>query len=119
MPVGALPPNPRLPSRSGEHQEGSGRSEKQSPWALTRLTSWEASAQETRLKNHTTTLAHEYSKQGRDWQDALRQRGKEVALMRELGLTDASAKPAAAVPARDVEDLSPEEMEEAAHALSR
>jgi capsid protein len=78
----------------------------------------EASAQETRLKNHTTTLAHEYSKQGRDWQDALRQRGKEVALMRELGLTDASAKPAAAVPARDVEDLSPEEMEEAAHALS-
>ena len=56
----------------------------------------EASAQETRLKNHTTTLAHEYSKQGRDWQDALRQRGKEVALMRELGLTDASAKPSAA-----------------------
>jgi lambda family phage portal protein len=73
----------------------------------------EASAQETRLKNHTTTLAHEYSKQGRDWQDALRQRGKEVALMRELGLTDASAKPAAAVPARDAEDLSPEEMEAA------
>ena len=78
----------------------------------------EASAQETRLKNHTTTLAHEYSKQGRDWQDALRQRGKEVALMRELGLTDASAKPAAGLPAHEPEDLSPEEMEEAAHALS-
>jgi lambda family phage portal protein len=47
----------------------------------------EASAQATRLASHTTTLAHEYARQGRDWEEALRQRAKELALMRELGLT--------------------------------
>ena len=46
----------------------------------------EAKAQEIRLANHTTTLAHEYARQGRDWEDALRQRAKELSLMRELGL---------------------------------
>jgi len=76
----------------------------------------EASAQETRLKNHTTTLAHEYARQGLDWQEALRQRGKEVALMRELGLPEPSTKPAAALPAHEPEDSPPEEMEEP-HAL--
>lgn len=49
----------------------------------------EATAQATRLANHTTTLAHEYARQGRDWEEALRQRALEVALMRELGLTPA------------------------------
>ena len=78
----------------------------------------EASAQETRLKNHTTTLAHEYARQGKDWEAELRQRAREMNLMRELGLPEPSAKPAAAVPARDAGDLSPEEIEEAAHALS-
>ncbi len=34
----------------------------------------EASAQAARLANHTTTLAHEYARQGRDWEEALRQR---------------------------------------------
>ena len=51
----------------------------------------EASAQATRLANHTTSLAHEYARQGRDWEEALRQRAKEVALMQELGLTAATA----------------------------
>ena len=46
----------------------------------------EATAQATRLANHTTTLANEYAKQGRDWEAELRQRAKEVALMEELGL---------------------------------
>ena len=46
----------------------------------------EASAQATRLQNHTTTLAYEYARQGRDWESELRQRAKEVALMEELGL---------------------------------
>ncbi|MCC5786893.1 MAG: phage portal protein [Phycisphaerales bacterium] len=46
----------------------------------------EANAQATRLANHTTTLAHEFARQGRDWEDELRQRAKELALMRELGL---------------------------------
>jgi lambda family phage portal protein len=47
----------------------------------------EANAQSTRLQNHTTTLAYEYARQGRDWESELRQRAKEVALMNELGLT--------------------------------
>ena len=51
----------------------------------------EASAQATRLANHTTTLANEYARQGRDWEVELRQRAKEVALMEELGLTLATA----------------------------
>jgi capsid protein len=59
----------------------------------------EANAQATRLANHTTTLAHEYARQGRDWEEALRQRAKETALMRELGLTP--IEPAA--PAEDTE----------------
>lgn len=50
----------------------------------------EANAQATRLANHTTTLAYEYARQGRDWEEALRQRAKEQQLMQELGL-DAAA----------------------------
>jgi len=53
----------------------------------------EAKAQETRLKNHTTTLAHEYARQGKDWEAELRQRAREAALMRELGLSTAQAAP--------------------------
>jgi len=53
----------------------------------------EASAQATRLANHTTTLAHEYARQGRDWEEALRQRAKERSLMKELGLTPATVQP--------------------------
>jgi lambda family phage portal protein len=55
----------------------------------------EATAQATRLQNHTTTLAYEYARQGRDWESELRQRAKEVALMQELGLPMAQAQPAA------------------------
>ena len=55
----------------------------------------EANAQATRLANHTTTLAHEYARQGRDWEEALRQRAKETSLMTELGLTPATAQPTA------------------------
>ena len=54
----------------------------------------EASAQATRLASNTTTLASEYAKQGKDWETELRQRAKEVALMRELGLTVAQTAPA-------------------------
>jgi capsid protein len=46
----------------------------------------EANAAETRLRTHTTTLAHEYAKQGKDWQVELMQRAKELAQMRALGL---------------------------------
>ncbi len=48
----------------------------------------EAKAQETRLKSNTTTLAHEYARQGKDWEVELRQIAREKTLMRELGLID-------------------------------
>jgi capsid protein len=54
----------------------------------------EATAQATRLSNHTTTLALEYARQGRDWEEELKQRAKEVALMKTLGLSLAQAQPA-------------------------
>jgi lambda family phage portal protein len=46
----------------------------------------EAAAQAQRLASNTTTLASEYARQGKDWETELRQRAKEVALMKELGL---------------------------------
>ena len=53
----------------------------------------EASAQAQRLASNTTTLATEYARQGKDWETELRQRAKEIALMKELGLTIAQAQP--------------------------
>jgi lambda family phage portal protein len=66
----------------------------------------EANAQATRLTNNTTTLANEYAKQGRDWETELRQRAKEIALARELGLSEASpvTDSTQAVAATDQED---------------
>lgn len=46
----------------------------------------EANAAQTRLATHTTTLAAEYAKQGKQWDVELRQRAAEVALMKELNL---------------------------------
>ena len=71
----------------------------------------EANAQATRLTNHTTTLAQEYARQGKDWETELRQRAKEVALIKELGLAVAQAAPAgSAEDAQPVkEDTSDEE----------
>ena len=56
----------------------------------------EANAQATRLTSHTTTLAYEYARQGRDWESELRQRAKEIELMQKLGLSVAQLEPAAA-----------------------
>jgi lambda family phage portal protein len=53
----------------------------------------EANAQKLRLASHTTTLAHEYARQGRDWEAELKQRAKEISLMRELGLSIESTSP--------------------------
>ena len=76
----------------------------------------EANAQATRLSSHTTTLANEYAKQGRDWETELRQRAKEIALVSELGLSPApppgseapgsesQASPASVATAPDEED---------------
>lgn len=46
----------------------------------------ESTAQEKRLRNNTTTLAAECAKDGKDYLAVLRQRGKEIKLMRELGI---------------------------------
>lgn len=46
----------------------------------------EALADTIRLNNHTATLAELLAEKGRDWQVWLRQRGREVALMKELGM---------------------------------
>jgi len=62
----------------------------------------EANAQGTRLANHTTTLAAEYARQGKDWENELRQRSKELKLMDELGLRTEDMKPV--TPGREDED---------------
>lgn len=46
----------------------------------------EANAQQTRLATHTTTLADEYAKEGKDWRKKLQQRAKELQLMKQLGI---------------------------------
>ena len=69
----------------------------------------EASAQATRLANHTTTLACEYARQGKDWEAELRQRARELELMDELGIS-APADPAAM---DDEEDDGDEILEDA------
>ncbi|MEO0513631.1 MAG: phage portal protein, partial [Planctomycetota bacterium] len=74
----------------------------------------EANAQATRLANHTTTLAAEYARQGRDWEDELRQRAKEAALMRELGLDAADAAPTTPTEDTDEQDALDERRKEAA-----
>jgi len=72
----------------------------------------EANAQATRLASHTTTLAYEYARQGRDWENALKQRAKELALMRELGLDQTPVQPTVS------EENDSEEEEENDHAPS-
>ena len=54
----------------------------------------EANAQATRLTSHTTTLATEYARQGKDWETELHQRAVEKKLMRKLGLLEESTTPA-------------------------
>jgi lambda family phage portal protein len=53
----------------------------------------EANAQRLRLESNTTTLSHEYARQGLDWEAELRQRAREKALMRELGLIEPEITP--------------------------
>jgi lambda family phage portal protein len=54
----------------------------------------EANAQTARLDSHTTTLADEYARRGLDWETQLRQRAKEIALIKELGLPMSNQQPA-------------------------
>lgn len=50
-----------------------------------------AKAAELRLSNGTSTLQQECADMGLDWQDVMRQRAKESALAKELGLPDPHA----------------------------
>jgi lambda family phage portal protein len=77
----------------------------------------EANAQTTRLSNGTTTLAVECAQQGLYWQDVLQQRGKEIALMQQLGIplpqpTTAGAGPANLQPMTDETEALEEEVVE-------
>ena len=53
----------------------------------------EATAQQMRLQNLTTTLAAECARDGKDYMAILRQRAKEKKLMEELGITEEQPKP--------------------------
>jgi capsid protein len=66
----------------------------------------EAKAQATRLTSHTTTLAVEFARQGRDWETELHQRAKEKKLMDVLGLSDQQAQPASQEKPLQEEDIN-------------
>ena len=72
----------------------------------------EATAQDKRLKNNTTTLATEYALQGRDWEAEIRQRAREKKLMKELGLTDEDATPSKDNSNNDKEEKEEDDMSE-------
>ena len=76
----------------------------------------EANAQATRLGNHTTTLAYEFARQGRDWESELRQRAKEVALMRQLGLGEPEAQEPEESEDTDTQETEEENEDATAHA---
>lgn len=46
-----------------------------------------------RLSNGTTTLQEEAAADGKDWKDRIRQRGREMGMMAEEGVTQAAAAP--------------------------
>lgn len=72
----------------------------------------EASAQQTRLNSLTTNLAREFAAQGLDWEEQLRQRAREIQLMKELGIPlpqTPGAAPAAAGPLDDDDDEEDED----------
>lgn len=48
----------------------------------------EASAEDVRLRNGTTTLSEIYAERGKDWQEELEQREKEFIVIKDLGLQD-------------------------------
>ena len=72
----------------------------------------EASAQQIRLEANTTTLAAEYATLGKDWEIELTQRARELDLMRELGILQASPEMAAPVAGPQAEEPEVEDYEE-------
>lgn len=72
----------------------------------------EATAQETRLRNHTTTLAAEYAAKGLDWEREIRQRAKEKELLDALGLSVEAVAPAPGTPRVKPVQQQPEDEDE-------
>jgi lambda family phage portal protein len=72
----------------------------------------EANAQGERLKNSTTTLAAEYAKCGLDWENEIRQRARELDLMRELNIPDPSGAEQVVDPAQRSRDQALDDMME-------
>jgi lambda family phage portal protein len=64
----------------------------------------DASAQEQRLANNTTTLKREWALQGEDWLPNIKQRAKEIKLLETLGITSAQALPKPAKKPEPLED---------------
>ena len=79
----------------------------------------EANAQAQRLASNTTTLATEYARQGKDWEVELRQRAKEVALIKELGLAQTPTAPQAQQQDQAKEDTDDEEQQQSGPTAAR
>ena len=56
--------------------------------------------------SRTTSRAREFSRQGLDWEDELRQIAKEEQFMRELGLAETQSEPAEEATARFAEEIA-------------
>ena len=54
----------------------------------------EAAAQAQWLASNTISQATEYARMGKNWETELRQRAKELKLMKELGLMTTAVPPA-------------------------
>lgn len=72
----------------------------------------ESKAQETRLASSATNLALEYGAQGLDWEQQLRQRAREIELMRELGMPIPGEKSPADQAAQKIADQQLADSEE-------
>lgn len=67
----------------------------------------DATTDDTRLANGTTTYAEIYAAKGQDWEEQFRQQAKELKRRRELGLPLAQPKPAApAAPSAPAEEVA-------------
>ncbi len=73
-----------------------------------------ANASDTRLNNHTATLADEWAALGFNWEDKLRQRAKEIALMKELGLPTSTGSNASELQPTDEENEREQDVARAA-----
>ncbi len=72
----------------------------------------EATAQEKRLKNQTTTLKAEFARQGLDWEEELLQLAREQKLREELGLPKLATSSPAVRASGSFEELGEELREE-------